>query len=150
MELDPSTFATMSPEEFARLIGSMSDAEITEVMTGEHRQSIIDAIFGRMPDLFRPEKAQGIDKVAQFRISGGPEESPVDIRQVAIRDGAAALLTDQVDDPDVSLQMGPVEFAKIIVGKGNPTMMVMRGKVTVRGDIGLAASFPSYFALPKG
>ena len=37
MELDPSTFDSMTTEEFARTVKQMSDKEISETMRGEHR-----------------------------------------------------------------------------------------------------------------
>ena len=50
---------------------------------------------------------------------------------------------------DVSLMMAPPEFTKMVTGRGNPTMLVMRGKIKVKGDIALAAKFPSLFDIPK-
>nr|WP_257911047.1 SCP2 sterol-binding domain-containing protein [Janibacter limosus] len=45
--------------------------------------------------------------------------------------------------------MAPPEFTKIATGRGNPTMLVMRGKIKVKGDIAVAAKFPTLFDIPK-
>ena len=46
--------------------------------------------------------------------------------------------------------LGPAEFAKLITGSGNPTMMVMTGKVKARGDLSVAMAFQNWFDTPKG
>ena len=69
MDLDPSTFESMTQQEFARTVKAMSDNEIAEVMRGEHRVPILDAIFGRFPELFRADKAGALSAVIQFRIT---------------------------------------------------------------------------------
>lgn len=149
MDLDPSTFESMTPEEFAQTVKKMSDAEISEVMRGEHRVAILDTIFGRFPDLFRPDKAVGVSSTIQFRITGGPEEHPHDTYEIVVDDGTCAVSEEPGEAYDVSLMMAPPEFTKMVTGRGNPTMLVMRGKIKVKGDIATAATFPSLFDIPK-
>lgn len=149
MDLDPSTFETMSPEEFAQTVKKMSDKEISEVMRGEHRVPILDTIFGRFPELFRPDKAAGTDGTIQFRITGGPDDRPNDTYEIVVDDGTCVVSDTPGENYDVSLMMAPPEFTKMVTGRGNPTMLVMRGKIKVKGDIALAAKFPSLFDIPK-
>lgn len=150
MDLDPSTFDEMTPEEFVRIVSSMSDREIVATMSGEHRIAILDEVFSRFPVLFRPEKAQGVRQVTQFRVTGGPAARPDDTYEIVIDGGECWLAEQPGADYDVSLMLGPVELTKMITGRGNPTMLVMRGKIKVRGDLARAASFSSYFDVPKG
>ncbi|WP_277452834.1 SCP2 sterol-binding domain-containing protein [Janibacter sp. DB-40] len=149
MELDPSSFATTSPEEFAALVKGMSDREIAETMRGEHRSAVLDAVFARFPTRFRPDRAEGVSATTQFRITGGPESRPHDTYEIVIDDGSCRVSEEPGDDFDVSLMMAPAEFLKMTTGRGNPTMMVMRGKIKVKGDLALAATFPSMFDTPK-
>ncbi|WP_435200370.1 SCP2 sterol-binding domain-containing protein [Janibacter sp. GS2] len=149
MELDPSTFETMSPEEFAQTVTAMSDREISEVMRGEHRGPVLEAVFGRFPTLFRPERAAGVSTTTQFRITGGPDGHPHDTFEIVIDDGECWVCEEPGDDYDVSLMMAPPEFMKMATGRGNPTMLVMRGKIKVKGDLAAAAKFPSMFDIPK-
>lgn len=39
---------------------------------------------------------------------------------------------------------------RLVTGRINPTIAVMRGKITVRGDLALASRFSSFFDMPKG
>lgn len=149
MELDPATFETMSPEEFARTVKKMTDREIAETMSGEHRVRILDAIFERFPTLFRADRAQGLTSTTQFRITGGPEDHPHDTYEVRIADGECWIADAPGQEYDVSLMMAPPEFIKMASGRGNPTMLVMRGKIKVKGDLGAAAKFPALFDIPK-
>lgn len=149
MDLDPSTFDTMSPQEFAKTVAQMSDKEVSEVMRGEHRGAILDAVFASFPELFRPDKAKGTSGTVQFRITGGPDEQPHDTYEIVVGDGTCTVSPEPGSDYDASLMMGPPEFVKMATGRGNPTMLVMRGKIKVKGDIALAAKFPSLFDIPK-
>ena len=147
--LDPTTFASMDPAEFAATVKKLSDKEINEVMGGEHRQSILDAIFNRFPVLFNPEKAQGADARVNWRITGGPGGSD-DTYAVVVKDGTCTVEKSPTAEPKTSIMLGPAEFAKLITGTGNPTMMVMMGKVKARGDLSAAMAFQNWFDTPKG
>lgn len=149
MELDPSTFETMSPQEFARTVKEMSDREISEVMRGEHRVAVLDAVFARFPQVFRPERAAGLSSTTQFRVTGGPDEHPYDVYEIVVDDGTCVVSDEPGETFDASLMMAPPEFLKIATGRGNPTMLAMRGKVKVKGDLALAAKFPTLFDIPK-
>ncbi|PRY59518.1 SCP-2 sterol transfer family protein [Knoellia remsis] len=149
MDLDPSTFATMSPAEFAQIVKKLSDKEINEIMGGEHRQAILDGIFDRFPEMFNPEKAKGADARVNWRITGGPGGSD-DTYAVVVKDGTVTTEKDPTEEPKTSIMLGPAEFAKLITGSGNPTMMVMMGKVKARGDLAAAMAFQNWFDMPKG
>jgi len=148
-DIDPTTFATMDPAEFAATVKTLSDKEINELMGGEHRQAILDAIFDRFPTLFNPEKAQGADARVNWRITGGPGGSD-DTYAVVVKDGACSVEKSPTAEPKTSIMLGPAEFAKLITGSGNPTMMVMMGKIKARGDLSAAMAFQNWFDTPKG
>lgn len=149
MNLDPKTFENMTPQEFAKTVDAMSDKEILEVMGGEQRVEILDAVFARFPGLFRPERAQGVEGVVHFNITGGPKDHPQDTYEIVIADDECTVSDEPGDESDVSLTMGPREFMRVSIGKGNPALLVMRGKVKVKGDLVLGSRFTSYFDIPK-
>ena len=51
-------------------------------------------------------------------------------------------------DASVTLSMGPVEFIKLVTKTGNPVMMVMMGKIKIKGDMALAANVGNLFEVP--
>jgi putative sterol carrier protein len=147
MALDPQTLAALEPREFVALVKSAPDSEIRKDFGGEHRAELLDAIFGRFPTQFRPERAGDRSARIDFRITGGPGDTS-DTYAVAVADGACTVEKDPTGAPDLSLMMGPVEFLKIITGTGNPAMMFMMGKVKARGDLGMAAGLANWFEPP--
>ena len=147
-DIDPSTFATMDPAEFAQTVKKLSDKQINEIMGGEHRQTILDGIFDTFPSLFDPEKAKGADARVNWRITGGPGGTD-DTYAVVVKDGTCTVEKSPTQEPKTSIMLGPAEFAKLITGSGNPTMMVMMGKIKARGDLSAAMAFQSWFDTPK-
>ena len=147
-DIDPTSFAALSPAEFAQTVKKASDKEINTVMGGEHRESILDAIFERFPTLFNPDKAKGADARVNWRITGAPDGGS-DTYAVVVKDGVCTTEKAPTAEPTTSIMLGPAEFAKLITGSGNPTMMVMMGKVKARGDLSAAMAFQNWFDTPK-
>lgn len=148
MALDPQTLHGLSSGEFVALVKRTSDAEIKADFAGEHRAALLDQVFGRFPQQFRPEKAGDRSARIDFRITGGPGDSS-DTYAVVVADGACTVEKPPAAEPDLSLMLGPVEFLKLITGTGNPAMMFMMGKIKARGDIGLAGGLANWFETPS-
>jgi putative sterol carrier protein len=147
-ELDASNLAALSPAEFTRMLKSTSDKDLREIMAGPDRGPFLAEIFGRMPALFVADRAKGVDARINMRVTGGPGDS-TDTYAIIVKDGTCVVDEAPTMEPTVSLMLGPVEFTKIITKQGNPVMMVMTGKVKVRGDLGLAQRFSDFFDIPK-
>lgn len=147
-DFDPSTFSNVDPQQFAKLVKSTPDAQIKQVMQSEQRGKILDEVFGRMPSLFRPDRAGATNAVIHWNVTDRPDGG-VDTYEVVIENGACTLSETAERDPKLSLTMGPVEFLKIVSGAGNPVMMFMTGKLKAKGDLGLAANIANLFDIPK-
>jgi hypothetical protein len=129
-DFDPATFANVGPKEFAQLVKSTPDDKIAQVMSGDLRGKVLGEVFGRMPSLFRADRAGSTNAVIHWIITCVVNETPQ-------------------HDPKLSLTMGPVEFLKIVSGGANPVMMFMTGKLKAKGDLGLAANIANLFDIPK-
>jgi putative sterol carrier protein len=149
MALNPDLLEAMSSAEFVSLVKGTSDREIRDDFAGEHRGALLDAIFARFPQQFRPEKAGDRTARIDFRITGGPGDTS-DTYGVVVDHGTCTVEKGTGDAPDLSLMLGPAEFLKIITGTGNPAMMFMMGKVKARGDIGMASGLANWFEPPQG
>jgi putative sterol carrier protein len=148
-EFDPKNFASIDAAEFARLVKTTPDAKLAEAMSGEHRQAILDEIFGRFPKMFRADRAGSTNAVIHWVIGGAPSGGS-DTYQVVIENGTCTTSSSTDRDPRLTITLGAVEFLKLVSGAGNPTMMFMTGKLKAKGDLGLAANLGNLFALPKG
>ncbi|MCX2968351.1 MULTISPECIES: SCP2 sterol-binding domain-containing protein [Streptomyces] len=138
-------FASVSPEEFARLVKKLSAKEINEVMRGDFRARALSEIFSRMERQFRPERAGTLTALIRWKITGESEavyETLIDAGTCTVREGRGET------EPRVSLIMGDAEFLKLVSGNGSPVTMFMTRKLTVAGDVGLASGLTRLFDLP--
>lgn len=147
-DFDLSDFSKVDPKQFATIVKSVPDAQIKEVMQGELRGPILDEVFGRMPSLFRADRAGSTNAVIHWNISERPDGG-VDTYEIVIENGTCTVSESADRDPKLSLTMGPVEFLKVVSGGANPVMMFMTGKLKAKGDLGLAANIANLFDIPK-
>ncbi|MBF9131329.1 SCP2 sterol-binding domain-containing protein [Plantactinospora sp. S1510] len=147
-DFDPANFTSVEPKEFAQLVKSTPDDKLAEVMSGDLRGTILDAVFGRMPALFRADRAGSTNAVIHWTITGAADGGS-DTYEIVIENGTCQVSETPSRDPKLSLTMGPVEFLKIVSGGANPVMMFMTGKLKAKGDLGLAANIANLFDIPK-
>jgi hypothetical protein len=141
-------FATVEPAQFAQIVKNTPDSQITELLTGEHRKAILDAIFAKFPHLFRPDRAGATNAVIHWNVGGAPDGG-VDTYELVIADGACTLSPKPEHEPKLAITVGPADFVKVVSGTGNPMMMFMTGKLKAKGDLGLAANIANLFDIPK-
>ena len=146
-DLTHDELTALGPVEFVALLTSASDREVADVMAGPTRMSVIDSIFEHMPRMFRSDRAGDLRATTHWTITG--KGVPDDEWTVRVGDGLASAARGHDGNPAVSLSMGPVEFIKLITKTGNPVMMVMMGKIKIKGDMSLAANIGSLFDVPK-
>ena len=147
-DFDLSAYADLDPAEFAALVKTAPKEQLEAVIDGPQRDTLLAAIFGRMPGLFRPDKAGSTSAVIRWTITA--PASVQTVWSVVIADGACTVSDDDALEHKVSLTMGGYTFLQLISGNANPTMLVMTGKVKVSGDLATAANIANYFDLPKG
>jgi hypothetical protein len=147
-DIDLSKFENIDPSQFAQVVKSSSDAQLNEVMSSDLRSKILDEVFGRMPSLFRADRAGNTNAVIHWIISGRPDGGS-DTYEIVIADGTCALSSAPEHEPKLALTLGGAEFLKVVSGTGNPTMMFMTGKLKAKGDLGLAANIANLFNIPK-
>jgi putative sterol carrier protein len=141
-------FTGISPTEFARRVKSTPDAEINSLLAGDMRKPILDGIFARMPETFRPERAGSTEAVIHWTITGGPNGP--DTYEVRVANGKCETATEPTTDrPGLAITVAPVDFVKVVSGNANPVIMFMSGKLKAKGDMGLAANIQNIFAVPK-
>ncbi|MFC6018925.1 SCP2 sterol-binding domain-containing protein [Plantactinospora solaniradicis] len=147
-DFDPATFASVDPKQFAQLVKSTPDDKLAEVMRSDLRDTVLGAVFGRMPSLFRADRAGSTNTVIHWTITGRPDGGS-DTYEIVIEDATCTVSETPQRDPKLTLTMGPVEFLKIVSGGANPVMMFMTGKLKAKGDLGLAANIANLFDIPK-
>ncbi|HEX6870152.1 MAG TPA: SCP2 sterol-binding domain-containing protein [Micromonosporaceae bacterium] len=148
-EFDPASLDTIGPAEFAGIVKSASKEQLEAVMSGDHRDKILDGIFSRFPGQFQADRAGGTNAVIHWHITGRPDGGN-DTYEVVIANGACTLSPAAEAEPKLAVTIGAVDFLQLIAGAANPMMMFMTGKLKAKGDLGLAANLANLFDLPKG
>jgi putative sterol carrier protein len=140
-------FAKVSPQEFAKIIKSLSAKEIKEMaQDDELRSRVLQEVFGRMERQFKPEAAGSLSAVIRWKINGVTEavyETAIANGAVTVREGRSA------GDPQVTLVMADADFLKLASGNSNPVTMFMTRKLKIAGDVALASGLTRYFDIPK-
>lgn len=137
----------MKPAAFSRLIKRASSAQIGAVLDDPVlRGAVLDQIFTRMADQFRPDKAPRKPSAIHWSITGDGEP---DVYETWIADGAVSTNKSPEHEPRVTLAMSGEQFLKLVSGNGSPTMMFMTGKLKLDGDIGFAVNLTNIFDIPK-
>jgi putative sterol carrier protein len=145
---NPQAFdpATVSAEEFSRMVGSMSEEQLADVIHGIGTKRVLDRVFEQMSARFRPEHATGVDAESQFVIRDGTEEHPY---LVAIRRGRCDVRATRGADPRVTLVAELLPFVKLVTGHAEGANLFMTGKLRVAGDLVFALRLLSFFDRPK-
>ena len=147
-DFDLSDFGAVDPKQFAQLVKNAPADQIKAVMQGDQRAKVLGEIFGRMPTLFRADRAGSTNAVIHWNIGDRPDGG-VDTYELVIANGACTLSPEPAHDPKLSLTVGAVDFLKVVSGNANPVMLFMTGKLKAKGDLGLAANIANLFDIPK-
>lgn len=91
---------------------------------------------------FDPNKAAGLDGTVQLSLSGddGGEYA------ITIRDQALAVEEGVHEDPDVLVKTTADHWLAVNNGKANPMMLMMQGKLKIKGSMAMATKFQALFS----
>ncbi|MWA11219.1 SCP2 sterol-binding domain-containing protein [Streptomyces sp. BA2] len=140
-------FASVTPEEFAKIVKGFSGKEITEIaQNAELRARVLQEVFGRMGRQFKPESAGTVKALIRWKITGVDEA----VYETDISEGTCTVREGRSDaEPRVTLVMADPEFLKLVSGNASPVTMFMMRKIKIAGDVAFAAGLTRYFDIPK-
>jgi putative sterol carrier protein len=99
-------------------------------------------IFEKMPDVFKPDQADGVKAMYEFEISGEGGGR----WQVLIENKTCTVTQDANHDPTVIFRMSTEDHVGIVDGSVNAQMAFMMGRIKVEGDLMAALAFYQFFA----
>ena len=139
------------PQQFAELIATASDEQLSELIHGPLRKQVLDEIFGRMADHVEPAQIAGLDAVVHFKILDRPEDQGggYDHYEVIFADGACSASDSPEREPKVTIKVGGVDFLKLAANKASGPVLFMTGKLKLEGDVMLASRLTSFFRIPS-
>ena len=103
----------------------------------------ISEVMQAMPGAFIPDKAEGLDVVIQFHITG--EQSGDWI--AAIKNGECTVKEGTTDDPTMALTADGQDYVDVVTGKLNGMEAFMQGKIRLKGDLNLAMKLTDLFEI---
>ncbi len=103
-------------------------------------------IFRRMPEYLRPARAAGFDAVVAWHITGAGGPDDCDAFWIRVSDGRCELI-DSATNPDISIRTDPATLLRVVTGNEDPVNAVLKQRLSVRGDLALAARLTKIFAV---
>ena len=104
----------------------------------------VDGIFSLMPELFLPEKAQGLTVSVYYQVTGDGGGDYTCL----IENGAFSLKREAKPDATSVVVIAAEDWIALNEGKLDPMQAFMTGKLKGTGDLGLLQKFPKFFKKP--
>ncbi len=103
----------------------------------------VQQLIDNHPKAFLPEKAQGVNAVIQYRLTG--EEGGDYI--VTIKDGTCSVASGVAENPTMTLTADAQDFKDVLLGRANGMQYFMQGKLKLAGDLNLAMKLTQFFKM---
>lgn len=94
-----------------------------------------------MVEGFLPDKAEGVDAIIQFDLSGDNGGQ----FYLVVKDGTCAMQDGVAEDAKMTLTAILDDYYAVASGQMNPMNAFMQGKIKVKGDMGLAMKMQTMF-----
>lgn len=107
------------------------------------RANSLEEIFENVQTGFSPEKAEGVNAVYQFNVSGeegGQYWARIENQQIEVQRG-------EHPSPDMIMTAAYEDFLALFNGELNPMMAFMQGKIKVKGEMALALKLQTMLGL---
>jgi putative sterol carrier protein len=139
-------FAGADPELIVGLIDETSDAELRSLIDVEHiRESAVRNVLGRLTEFALTERLGAVQGIVEFELveRRGSETH-------ALRfDGRSVQLVEPGQYPaDVTISTGILDFVRLVSGGVNAALLLLTGRLSVRGDEQLALAVGGVFQVP--
>lgn len=103
----------------------------------------ISSLMDKLPDFFLPEKAQGVDAVIQFDLSGEHGGQWF----ITIKEGTLKVDEGKAESPKLTIAADAKDMFDIFTGKLNAMAAFSGGKLKLSGDLGLSMKLMNFFKM---
>ncbi len=131
------------PRELANLVREMSDDEVNVAIKDQIGiDTVLKEIFTGMEERFLPEKAAGVEATIQYNVK---TDEGTKTWTVAFAGGKCETTEGAATNPRLTLELGLVDFVRLIFGQSEGTQLFMTGKLRLQGDMMFAMQMQSFF-----
>ncbi len=102
----------------------------------------VKSIFPAMVERFIPEKADGLNAVILFDLSGDNGG----LFWIKVADGSAEAGEGEFNNPAMTVKAAADDWFAVATGQMNAMQAFMTGKLKILGDMGLAMKMQTMFA----
>ncbi len=102
----------------------------------------VKGIFPAMVERFLPEKANGVNAIILFDLSGDNGGQ----FWIKVANDSAETGEGEVSDPAMTLKASADDWHAVTTGEMNAMQAFMTGKIKILGDMGLAMKMQTMFA----
>lgn len=103
----------------------------------------VQEIFDNLDEGFQPDKAEGVDAIFQFDLTGDNGGK----YWVKVADQQADVHEGEHENPTMTITATADDYMALVNGELAPMTAFMQGKVKVKGDMGLALKLQAMFGL---
>ena len=135
----------LDPRAFARIVRDATDEQLAAGLRA-NRELILSPVFAQMPANLDAGAAAAVDAVVEWRI-GDREDGGHDAWQVTLRGGRATVARDGDAKADAVLEIGAVDFLRLVAGVVEGPLLFMHGRLRIDGDLVLAVRLPQLFRM---
>ena len=139
--------ASMEPGEVARVIEETPEKELQEALRGTIRDAVLGEVFRRFPEYLDRSATRGRRAVIEWAIGGG-KRGRSDRYLVVIDKGTCRAGKGLDAKPDLTLELGTLDFLRLVTGGANVPVMFVTGALRVQGDDKLALDVARFFRFP--
>lgn len=95
-----------------------------------------------MVERFLPEKAQGVEAIVQFELTGDDGG----MFWLDISNGGISASEGVAENPKTTIKSTAEDYLKVATGEMNGMQAVMSGKLKISGDMGVAMKMQTMFS----
>lgn len=133
------------PAALAEVTKGMSDEQLEASVKEMGVDDTLKQIFAGMEEHFRPDKAGDTETTIQYDIKVDGE---VKQWSVNIAGGECSTSPGAADSPRLTLEVGLVDFVRLIFNQAQGPQLFMTGKLKLKGDMMFAMKMQNFFERP--
>ena len=138
-------FADFKAEALAWWVRRSSEQRLRSAIGGRLRGVLLWQIFRTIAQ--RAQPGAGVDAVVEFRITGR-RDGGVDRYQLTLSGGRGKSSRRGSLRPALTLELEPVAFLRLVGGTASPHLLVITGRLRLRGNLMLAVILPAALRIP--